>query len=419
MLNLPFLKKSTPEHLIDSNTNCIVLDIGTEVLKGMLFTMDNLGVNIKRISRIQQQQHAMKSGIIKNLDTVLENCRLCIEELTQDLTEDQYPKHVIMGIAGEYVQGVSIVVNYQREENYQLEVTEKEEEKIVSKVKEKIEEGGKKDLSQRIGLKYEDIDILHITKTGTEIGGMPVNSLIGYTGKDVKLHFYASFAPKTYVEALKKVADSLDLNLLGIVSQPFAVARAFSGSSDSDFNAIFIDIGGGTTDIAVVEKGNITETKMFGFGGRVFTKEIFKLLNLEYRYAEQRKIKYSKKELTPELSKKIQTICYQTAKLWMKTLKAALESCDDVDVFPSQIYLCGGGALLPEIKEVMIEFPWKQLLPFPLVPQIKIFNPELLSNINDSSGKLKHIYDITPAALAKFAYDQEMEKLDINIIGEN
>jgi cell division protein FtsA len=419
MLNLPFLQKSTPMSLIDSNTNCIVLDIGTEVLKGMLFSMDSLGVNVKRIARIQQQQHAMKSGIIKNLDTVLENCRLCVEELTQDLTEEQYPKHVIMGVAGEYVQGVSIVVNYQREENFQLEVTDKEENKIISRVKEKIEEGGKKDLSQRIGLKYEDIDILHITNTGTEIGGMPVNSLIGYTGKDVKLHFYASFAPKTYVEGLRKVAESLNLEMLGIVSQPFAVARAFSGSSDSDFNAIFIDIGGGTTDIAVVEKGNITETKMFGFLGRVFTKDISKLLSLEYRYAEQRKIKYSQKELTPELSKKIQTICYQTAKLWMKTLKAAFDSCDDVDVFPSQIYLCGGGALLPEIKEVMIEFPWKQLLPFSLVPQIKIFKPELLSNINDSSGKLKHIYDITPASLAKFSYDQEIEKLDINIIGEN
>jgi cell division protein FtsA len=417
MLNLPFLKKDTPENLIEANSNCVVLDIGTEVLKGMLFSMDNLGVNVKRISRLQQQQHAMKSGIIKNLDTVLENCKLSIEELTQELNDDQYPKHVIMGIAGEYVQGVSIVVNYQREENYETEVTEKEENRIISKVKEKIEEGGKKDLSQRIGLKYEDIDILHITATGSEIGGMPVNSLIGYTGKDVKLHFYASFAPKTYIEALKKVASSLELEMLGIVSQPFAVARAFSGSSDSDFNAIFIDIGGGTTDIAVVEKGNITETKMFGFGGRVFTKEISKLLNLEYRYAEQRKIKYSDKELTSELSKKIQTICYNTAKLWMKTLKAAFESCDDVDVFPTQIYLCGGGALLPEIKEVMIEFPWKQLLPFPVVPKIKTFRPELLSNINDSSGKLKHIYDITPASLAKFAYDQEMEKLGINIVG--
>lgn len=320
MLDLPFLKKPTKENLIDSNSNCVVLDIGTEVLKAMLFSMDNLGVNVKRISRIQQQQHAMKSGSIKNLDTVLENCKLCIEELTKDLTPEQYPKQVIMGIAGEYVQGVSIVVNYQREENYEMEVTQKEEERIIDKVKEKIEEGGKKDLGQRVGLKYEDIDILHITTTGTEIGGMPVNSLIGYSGKDVKLHFYSSFAPKTYVEALKKVASSLGLDLLAIVSQPFSVARAFSGSSDSDFNAIFIDIGGGTTDIAVVEKGNITETKMFSFGGRVFTKEIAKLLNLEYRYAEQRKIKYTEKDLTPQLSKKIQTICYNTAKLWMKTL---------------------------------------------------------------------------------------------------
>jgi cell division protein FtsA len=417
MFNLPFNKKTVQENLIENSSNCIVLDIGTEVLKGMLFSMDSLGVNVKRISRINQQEHAMKSGIIKNLDTVLENCKLCVEELTNDLPDEQLPKHVIMGIAGEYVQGVSIVVNYQREENFQLEVTEKEQDRILSKVKSKIEEGGKQDLSQRIGLQYEDIDILHITATGTEIGGMPVNSLVGYTGKDVKLHFYASFAPKTYVEALKKVANSLNLGLLGIVSQPFAVARAFSGSSDSDFNAIFIDIGGGTTDIAVVEKGNITETKMFGFGGRVFTKEISKLLNSDYRHAEQQKIKYSEKDLTKELSKKIQNISYNTAKLWMKTLKAALDSCDDVDIFPSQVYLCGGGSLLPEMKEVMIEFPWKQLLPFPLVPQIKIFRPELLSNINDSSGKLKHVYDITPASLAKFAYDQEMEKMGINIVG--
>ncbi|HCC67642.1 TPA: hypothetical protein DEP90_00265, partial [Patescibacteria group bacterium] len=289
MLNLPFLKKSTKTDLLESQSNNVALDIGTEVLKSMLFATDNLGVNIKRIAKIQQQEHAMKSGSIRNLDTVLENCKLCIEELTKDLLEEEYPKNVIMGIAGEYIQGVSIVVNYQRETNFDNEVTEKEEGKIIAKIKNRIEQGGREDLSQRIGLKYEDIDILHITPTGTEIGGMPVNSLVGYKGKDVKLHFYASFAPKTYVSALKQVAKSLKLNLLGIVSQPFAVARAFAGSSDSDFNGIFIDIGGGTTDIAVVEKGNVTETKMFGFGGRVFTKEIAKALNLDYRHAEQRK----------------------------------------------------------------------------------------------------------------------------------
>ncbi len=165
-------------------------------------------------------------------------------------------------------------------------------------------------MGQRIGLVNEDIEILHLTKTGLEIGGMPVDSLIGYKGKDVKLNYYASFAPKTYVESLKKVASELDLNVLGIVSQPFAVARAFSGSSNRDFSAIFIDIGGGTTDIAIVEKGNVIETKNVCIWRKNSHKEIEKVLNLETVYAEQRKIKYSKKDLNKELSRDVQKIVY-------------------------------------------------------------------------------------------------------------
>ncbi len=404
MLNLPFFKKPTAVS-ISKNENIVALDIGTEQLKTILFSIDDLGIDIKKMSRIEQQQHAMRSGIITNLDTVLENCRLSISSITQRLTPEQMPKNVVMGIAGEYIQGVSIVVNYQRDENYEKEVTEKEQRKIITQIESKIETNGKADLSQRIGLTNEDIEILHITKTGLEIGGMPVDSLIGYKGRDVKLNYYASFAPKTYVEALKKVASELEMNVIGIVAQPFAVARAYTGSSNRDFSAIFIDIGGGTTDIAVVEKGSVIETKMFAFGGRTFTKEISKVLNLEYRYAEQRKLKYSKKELNRELAREVQKIVYPVAKLWLKTLKSALDYCDDIDSFPTQIYLCGGGALLPEIREVMIEFPWKKFSRFPVVPKIEFFTPEKLENITDSSGELKHIFDITPASLTKFVYD--------------
>ena len=410
MLNLPFLKTSSQKNSPKNGENIIALDIGTEQLKSILFSTEDLGIEIKKISRVEQQQHAMKSGIIKNLDTVLENCRLAISELNNKLSEDEYPKNVVMGIAGEYIQGVSIVVNYQREENYEKEVTEKEQNKILSQIQNKIEASGKEDLSQRIGLTNEDIEILHITQTGLEIGGMPVDSLIGYKGRDVRLHFYASFAPRTYTEALKKVASELKLNVLGIVSQPFAVARAYAGSNNRDFSAIFIDIGGGTTDIAVVEKGNVVETKMFAFGGRTFTKEIAKILDLEYRYAEQRKIKYSEKELNKELARDVQKIVYPVAKLWMKTLKSALSYCDDISSFPTQIYLCGGGALLPEIKEVMLEFPWKKFLPFPVVPKIDFFTPEKLDNIKDKSGNLRNIFDITPAALTKFIYDTQVKK---------
>ena len=409
MLGLPFRKNST-KNLLDGTTNIIALDIGTEQLKSILFSMGDIGIDIKKISRIDQQQNAMNKGIITNLDTVLDNCRLSISELTSKLATEEFPKNVVMGIAGEYIQGVSIIVNYQREENFDKEVSPKEQAKIIGQIKSKIETNGKEDLGQRTGLRNEDIDILHITPTGLEIGGMPVDSLVGYKGREVKLHFYASFAPKTYTEALRKVAQELNLEVTGIVSQPFSVARAFSGSSNRDFSAIFIDIGGGTTDIAVVDRGNVVETKMFAFGGRTFTKEIAKVLEIDFRHAEQRKIKYSEKELTRELSNTIQKIVYPVSKLWMKTLKTALASCDDIDSFPPQIYLCGGGSLLPEIKGAMLEFPWKKFLPFTVVPRIEFFKPDRLDKIVDNSGELKHVFDITPASLTKFAYDLEISK---------
>ena len=414
MIKLPF--KISKVNLLDGKNSVVALDIGTESVKSLLFTMDDGGVYVNRVSRILQQQHAMRSGIITNLDTVLENCNLLIGELLSSLKEEDYPKSVIMGIAGEYIQGVSIIVNYQREENHEKEVTKKEQEKIIAQIKSQIVADGKGDLSQRTGLRNEDIEILHITPTGLEIGGMPVNTLIGYKGRDVRLHFYASFAPKTYTEALRKVANTLNLGVLGIVSQPFAVARAHSGVENPSFSAIFIDIGGGTTDVAIVKDGNIAETQMFAFGGRVFTKELAKLTDIDFRHAEIRKIKYSNKELTKEISRQVQKIMYSTGNLWMRTLKVALESCEDVDVLPSQIYLCGGGALLPDIKEVMLEFPWKKYLPFTVVPRIEMFTPNQLRGVRDNSGELQNVYDITPASLAKFVYDMEIDKkkYDIN-----
>ncbi len=151
---------------------------------------------------------------------------------------------------------------------------------------------------------------------------------------------------------------------------------------------------------------------MFAFGGRTFTKEIAKIANLEFRVAEQRKVKYSKKELNRELARDTQKIIYPVAMLWMKTLKVALEHCDDVNSFPTQIYLCGGGSLLPEIKEVMLEFPWKKTLPFPVIPKIEFFTPEKLDHISDSSKDLRNVFDITPAALSKFIFDIHSKDLN-------
>jgi cell division protein FtsA len=415
MIKLPFFSQKQKGLKIDPLGNYLAIDIGNEVLKTVLFKMDASGVKVTKVSRIQQQQNAMSKGVITNLNTVLENCRLAITEVTSGLAPEHMPKNVVMGIAGEYIQGVSIIVNYEREERFDQDVDFKEQDRIIAKVHQQIANAGKEDLAKRTGLVNEDIEILHITETGMEIGGMNVDSLVGFRGKSVKLYFYASFAPKTYVAALKNVTRSLGMELIGIVSQPFAVARAFGGARSKDFSGIFVDIGGGTTDIAIVEKGSVIDTQIFAFGGRVFTKEISKELNLDLRHAEQRKIRYSEGELDEKLENQVKKIVYPIAETWMRTLKSALEISTDVSVFPSKIYLCGGGALLPEIKEVMREFPWTKLLPFASVPKIELITPDQLVNMTDESGDLKYIYDVTPASLSLFAFDKMRNPENYNL----
>ncbi len=408
MVKLPFINKNTEKDktAIKPGQNLLAIDIGTEYLKTLLFNVTDLGVEIQKNSRIQQQQHAMSKGVIQNLNTVIENCKLSVQDLTDDLEENEIPEYVTMGIAGEFVQGVSITVNYERDEHFDDKVNKKEQDKIINEVYNKIIASGKSDLARRTGLMEDDIEILHVTITGMEIGGMPVESLVGFRGRNLRLYFYASFAPKTFVESLNTLSDTLNLNMLGLVSQPFAVARAFSGSRNKDFSAIFIDIGGGTTDIAVVNRGNVVDTQMFAFGGRVWTKEIAKEMNLDYRYAESRKIKYSNRELDKKMMSQVKEITYNVSQLWMTSLQSAFEMCEDIEVFPSQIYLCGGGSLLPDVKNVMMEFPWTRLLPFASIPKVTLFMPNQLGEIFDKNNELKSAYDITPAALTKFGYDK-------------
>lgn len=410
-MKLPFLnnlsnigKKSSAPKFTDELM--ISLDIGTEVLKTLMFRCSDMGVHILRSSRIFQQQHAMKSGVIKSIDTVISNCRLAYNEVTAGLEEKDFPKKVVMGIAGELIHGVSIVVNYDREERSSTEISTREQRDIYNQVKESVLESAKSELAIKYGFDPEDIEILHITITGVEVGGMPVEKLAGYTGKQVRLHFYASFGPKTYLDALRKVAEGMNLELIAIVSQPFAMARVFSGSSDKSFNGIFIDVGGGTTDVAVVQGGNVIDTQIFAFGGRVFTKRIAREMNLDYRHAESRKLKYSAGELDDKIANKVKKLLQKDLKVWVEGLRTSLEGMEDIESYPPFIYLCGGGSMLPDLKSTMMEYPWTQHINFMRFPKVLVVTPDKLDMVFDRHDQLKDSMDITPAGLARFAWDR-------------
>ncbi|MCC7304524.1 ethanolamine ammonia-lyase reactivating factor EutA [bacterium] len=271
----------------------ISLDIGTEVMKGLLFSMSELGVDIWASNQVSQQTHAMRSGVILNKETVLENARLCVQKLVEKLEPNEVPTKMVLGMAGELVNGISIRVSYDRGSDARKKITEPEANTVVENVISDILTKGKDELAKRLDTTEDNVEVLQITVTGMFADGRKVETIVGLSPEEVVLNLYASFAPKTYINTLREISESLELEIASIVTQPFAVSRSFSGSWDAEFSGIFIDVGGGTTDVALVQNGDTIQTQMYAFGGRAFTKKIAQSMDVSYTVAEGRKIKYS------------------------------------------------------------------------------------------------------------------------------
>ena len=93
-----------------------------------------------------------------------------------------------------------------------------------------------------------------------------------------------------HLGALQSVADALGLELLGVIAEPYAVATCLDPGELGDAGAVFIDIGGGTTDVALVRGGGIAGTKMLALGGRAFTKGLAERLGVSFADAEAAKL---------------------------------------------------------------------------------------------------------------------------------
>jgi cell division protein FtsA len=212
-----------------------------------------------------------------------------------------------------------------------------------------------------------------------------------------------------HLGALQTIAADLGLGLISIAAEPYAVARSVGIDEAGEFSAIFIDIGGGTSDIAVVRNGGLEGTKMFAIGGRSFTKRISQSLNTPFAKAEDIKIAYSKDMLEEKDAGIVKDALELDADVWLSGVELSLSEFPDIDSLPSRILLCGGGAALPEMKKALEGSAWYKDLPFAKKPKISFIKPEEVANIVDTTGTLKDQQDITPMGLASLVVDMDLE----------
>ena len=399
----------------DDNADYLVgLDIGTEYVKALIAHVKGDELEIVGVGRTHQDISDMHSGAIADIAGVVRNCE---DALAQ--AEDQaglQAKRCIIGIAGELVKGVTNTIRYRRPQP-DRPLDEAEMEFIIEKVQDRAATKAQKQIALETGNDDVEVKLVNSALVSIHIDGYKVSNPIGFQGKDVAVQIYTAFAPMVHIGALERVADELALELIAVAAESFAVSRTVLGTDATiSFTAILADVGGGTTDIAVVNDGGVEGTKMFGIGGRSFTNTISNDMSIGYDQAEKLKVNIDNENVKASVKKDVEKAIDKTLDVWIAGVELALSEFDSVDHLPNRILLCGGGASLAQLVTALEKRDWYKSLPFTKRPSIQHLQPTDVIGIRDTTEKASDHTYITAMGLLRVGYDTMIGTSDADSI---
>jgi cell division protein FtsA len=391
---------------------CTALDIGTEFAKALVFEIDETGCGtVRGVGRKRQGLAHMQSGTVTDIGAVVDNCSTALQEAEE--MAGFRPTQVVIGIAGELVKGFTTTHSQERKRP-DTPITEVELQKLINGVQREALREAERAITWETGLTQVDVRLVHAAVTGALIDGYPVTNPVGFQGRHVKISIFNAFAPLVHLGALQSVAEQLDLELLEIVAEPYAVARVLASEQVQQAGALFIDVGGGTTDVALVRHGGIEGTRMFALGGRAFTKSIADRLDLPFPRAEEMKVDYARGMAIPQKTDIARVIADDVA-IWSAGVELVMEELASGDMLPGRVYVCGGGSRLPEINNILRSEKFWKRLPFSRPPEVVTMAPEQVERINDGTGLLVDQQDVTPLGLAYQAIELQTSEDPLDV----
>lgn len=379
------------------------LDVGTEFAKALIAKVNGDELEVIGVGRAHQRLSDMQSGAVADIAGVVANCEKALNKA--ETMAGVSARQAVVGIAGELVKGITTTIKYRRP-SPERPLDNNEIELIIDRAQARTLERAQKQLELETGKKDVEVKLVNSAIVSIHIDTYKVSNPIGFQGKEVVIQLYTAFAPMVHIGALERVAAELDLDLMAVAAEPFAVSRSVIGTdASSSFSAILIDCGGGTTDIAVVDDGGVQGTKMFSIGGRAFTKAIANELDLDFADAEEVKLDLGGDSLNGAEKAKALKAIDKTLAVWLDGVELALSEFTNVEHMPNKILLCGGGASLKQLAEALKTQTWYKDLPFTRKPTVELIEPDQVMEITDTTGRVTDHTLITGLGLLRVGYD--------------
>ncbi len=383
-----------------------ILDIGTEYIKALVVKREEGRGIVLGVGRVRQSLSDMQAGSVADIQAVIDSCDKALSE-AEDMCQ-VIPGQAVIGIAGEQVRGFSTTVAKQRPQS-QAKITQAEIATALQAVQRRALKEAVRQMSQDLGVTDVNVKLVHSSVTSVKVDGYSVNNPLDFQGDVMEITVFNTFAPLAHIGALQTIAQELDLELVATVAEPYALARGCASGDVLELGGIFVDVGGGTTDIALVRHGGIEATRMFALGGRSFTRRIASELTMPLDEAELFKVAHGEGRLPAEQRAMAHRAVTGNAEVLAQGVALVLEDLAGSEPLPPAIYLAGGGASLPEVAEQLLAFEWTDAVPFPRRPSVKVLGPGDVVDVYDTTGLLGSSQDVTPMGLARHAVSLEAE----------
>ncbi len=382
-----------------SDVHFLALDIGTDSIKASIVEPEGKRGKIISYAKESQKLFDMQGGTITDISSVINNCLIAIKK-AENIAGISTRK-MILGVSGELIHGSTFQTSYlRRDPTSKIDLSELKN--IVHKMQWKAFEEIRSQMAFETGYNELDVKLVNASIVDTNIDGYRVSNPIGFQGKMITMTLFNSFSPIVYYGALQTIAAEIDKEIMALASMPYALSTSLLEEEKNKTSAIFIDVGAGSTDIAIMKDGVVVGTKMFSIGGRTFSKRLSKSLNISYYDAEKIKISYSNDKLERQSHRIIREALKNDCDIWLSGVVLSLENFKNEELkLPSKILLSGGASSLPEIKEALETREWVKSLAFDKKPQISFFNPKLIPGITFDYKIFSDHSDIMPVALAK------------------
>jgi cell division protein FtsA len=336
------------------NEYVAAIDLGTTKIVALIGKKNPNG-KFQIVSQSKTPSTGIKRGVVLNIEETVASIQRTVEEVqTQSgiILGD-----VFVGIAGQHIRSIKNR-GYINRDSVESEITAEDVQKLIADMyKIPIEVGE---------------EILHVLPQDFIVDNEPGVRPVGMMGRRLEANFHIVIGQTASAKNIEKCVNRVGLKVNDLILEPLASAEAVLTDDEKEAGVVLVDIGGGTTDVALFYDGIVRHTAVIPFGGNVITNDIKEGCSILFRQAESLKVQFGSAlgDMAPEDKivtipgisgrdpkeisfKSLAYIIQSRMEEIIDAVNYEIENSGYAEKLSAGLVLTGGGALLRHLSQLV------------------------------------------------------------------